>query len=209
MSLAISFDKVSKRYGNKEILCNLSFCINTQDIVGLLGPSGIGKTTILKLIAGLEKPTSGKIDIVSKKISYVFQEPRLFPWKTTLQNVMLPLEAAGFSKKEAIEKAKDSLFSMGLFDFIDYYPSKLSGGMRQRVSLARALSMEPDTLLLDEPFSALDTKMKDSLIEILKGRLNENPITVLYVSHFPQEVKKIANKIFTISNKDSFTETII
>ncbi len=209
MSLAISFDKVSKRYGNKEILCNLSFCINTQDIVGLLGPSGIGKTTILKLIAGLEKPTSGKIDIVSKKISYVFQEPRLFPWKTTLQNVMLPLEAAGFSKKEAIEKAKDSLFSMGLFDFIDYYPSKLSGGMRQRVSLARALSMEPDTLLLDEPFSALDTKMKDSLVEILKGRLNENPITVLYVSHFPQEVKKIANKIFTISNKDSFTETII
>lgn len=209
MSLAISFDKVSKRYGNKEILCNLSFCINTQDIVGLLGPSGIGKTTILKLIAGLEKPTSGKIDIVSKKISYVFQEPRLFPWKTTLQNVILPLEAAGFSKKEAIEKAKDSLFSMGLFDFIDYYPSKLSGGMRQRVSLARALSMEPDTLLLDEPFSALDTKMKDSLVEILKGRLNENPITVLYVSHFPQEVKKIANKIFTISNKDSFTETII
>jgi len=81
--------------------------------------------------------------------------------------------------------------------------------MRQRVSLARALSMEPDTLLLDEPFSALDTKMKDSLVEILKGRLNENPITVLYVSHFPQEVKSVTNKIFTISNKDSFTETII
>jgi NitT/TauT family transport system ATP-binding protein len=206
---AISFDKISKKYGNKGIFQDLSFSINTQDVVGLLGPSGVGKTTILKLIASLEKPTSGKIDIFSKKISYVFQEPRLFPWKTTLENVVLPLRAAGFSKKKAIEKAKYSLYSMELSDFTGYYPSKLSGGMRQRVSLARALSLEPDILLLDEPFSALDTKMKDSLVGLLIQKLKERPMTVLYISHFPQEVEKIANKIFTISNTKRLTETLV
>ena len=205
MNKAITFDKVSKNYGSKEIICDLSFSINTQDVVGLLGPSGVGKTTILKMISGLEKPTSGKITLFSKKISYVFQEPRLFPWKTTLENVALPLEASGLSQNESIQKAKEYLDSMKLIDFIDYYPSKLSGGMRQRVSLARALSLKPDILLLDEPFSALDTKMKDSLVEILLNSLKEQAMTVLYVSHFPQEVDKIANKTFTISCKDNFS----
>ncbi|NKQ41805.1 MAG: ATP-binding cassette domain-containing protein [Sulfurovum sp.] len=207
MNKIITFDSVGKKYGQKTVLSNISFSIYEQDIIGLLGPSGIGKTTILKLISGLEKPTSGKIFVSSKKISYVFQEPRLFPWKTAIENILLPLMVSGHSKKEAMNIAKHYLDSMGLSEFMDYYPAKLSGGMRQRVSLARALSLCPDILLLDEPFSALDSKRKGSLVELLAKSIEEYPMVVLYVSHFPEEAKKIANKIHTLSSKDKLVES--
>ncbi len=198
----ISFKNVEKIYGSKKVLKSLSFEIYKNDMIGISGASGIGKTTILRLIANLEKPTSGEVELQSTKISYVFQEDRLIPWKTALQNVMLPLMQLGLSKEQSSEKAKQYLDLMELNDFVEYYPSRLSGGMKQRVSLARAFAIEPDILLLDEPFSALDVKLKDKLMQDLKQRLKERAMTVIYISHSPYELVQIVDQIFTF-DKDN------
>ena len=192
----IEFKHVNKSFGNLEVIKDLSFDVSSNDIIGILGPSGVGKSTILKLIAGLEKPTKGILINNTKKVGYVFQEPRLLPWRTTLENVLLPLTVSGIKQKEAEKKALHYLDKMGLSGFETYYPSQLSGGMLQRVSLARAFALEPDLLLLDEPFSSLDLRLKSVLETMLKELLEENPIPVLYVSHSPEEVVQFANRIF-------------
>ncbi len=192
----IQFKNINKIFDSFEVIKDLSFEVNSTDIIGILGASGVGKSTILKLIAGLKKPTSGTLINNTKKVGYVFQEPRLLPWKTTLQNVLLPLIVSGIEKKEAQKKALYYLEKMGLNGFENYYPSQLSGGMLQRVSLARAFALEPDLLLLDEPFAALDLRLKSVLETMLKELLAEHPIPVLYVSHSPEEIVQIANRIF-------------
>jgi len=196
MEKIIEFKNINKTFGSLEVIKDLTFEVNSTDIIGILGPSGVGKSTILKLIAGLEKPTKGTLINNTKRIGYVFQEPRLLPWKTTLDNVLLPQIIAGVEKNKAKEKALYYLEKMGLSGFETYYPSQLSGGMLQRVSLARAFALEPDLLLLDEPFSALDLRLKSVLETMLKELLEENPMPVLYVSHSPEEVVKFANRIF-------------
>ncbi len=192
----IQFKNINKTFGTLEVINDLSFEVNSGDIIGILGPSGVGKSTILKLIAGLEKPTKGILINNTKKVGYVFQEPRLLPWKTTLDNVRLPLIVSGIQKKETTKKALHYLDKMGLNGFETYYPAQLSGGMLQRVSLARAFALEPDLLLLDEPFSALDLRLKSVLETMLKELLAEHPIPVLYVSHSPEEIVQFANRIF-------------
>ncbi len=192
----IQFKNINKTYDSFEVIKSLSFEVKKNDIVGILGPSGVGKSTILKLIAGLEKPTSGMLINNTHKVGYVFQEPRLLPWRTTLENVMLPLSMSGINKKESKDKAMFFLEKMGLGGFENYFPTQLSGGMLQRVSLSRAFALEPDLLLLDEPFSALDLRLKSVMETMLKELLEENPIPVLYVSHSPDEVVLFANRIF-------------
>ena len=196
MEKLIEFKNIKKSFDSLEVINDLSFEVGTNDIIGILGPSGVGKSTILKLIAGIEKQTDGILINNAKKIGYVFQEPRLLPWKTTMDNVLLPLIISGIDKTIAQEKADYFLQKMGLGGFEEYYPSQLSGGMLQRVSLARAFALEPDLLLLDEPFSALDLRLKSVLETMLKELLEENPIPVLYVSHSPEEVVQFANRIF-------------
>jgi len=196
MEKLIEFNNVNKSYGDLEVIEDLSFDVHVNDIIGILGPSGVGKSTILKLIAKLEKPTRGNITNNTKKIGYVFQEPRLLPWKTTMENIVRPLQTNGFSKQISEIKALHYLDKMGLNGFEKYYPSQLSGGMLQRVALARAFALDPDLLLLDEPFSALDLRLKSVLETMLKDLLKENPIPVLYVSHSPEEVVQFANRIF-------------
>ena len=202
----ITFNNVIKKYDQQEVLSSISFQVLQQDVIGILGPSGMGKTTMLRLIAGLEKESSGEITTHSNKMAYVFQEPRLLPWKTVLENVVLPLKASGINKQDRIKKAEHYLDAMELSEFIDYYPSQLSGGMKQRVSLARAFAIEPDILLLDEPFSALDNRLRNKLLLALGKQLEQKPMTVLYDSHAPKELEKIANRFFLISSKDAFTE---
>ncbi len=197
-SVLIEFINVTKTYGSLNVLQELSFKIGGDDIVGILGPSGVGKSTILKLIAGLEEVSSGKIINHAQRVGYVFQEPRLLPWKTTFENVVLPIIGAGIEKQDARERALFFLEKMGLGGFESYFPSQLSGGMLQRVSLARAFALEPDLLLLDEPFSALDLRLKSVLETMLKELLEENPIPVLYVSHSPEEIVQFANRIFML-----------
>ena len=196
MNQLIKFKNINKTFGTLEVIKDLSFEVGATDIIGILGASGVGKSTILKLIAGIEKPTKGVLTNHSQKIAYVFQEPRLLAWKTTLENVSLPLIVNGTQKKHAIKKANYYLEKMGLNGFENYYPAQLSGGMLQRVSLARAFALEPDILLLDEPFSALDLRLKSVLETMLKELLAEHPIPVLYVSHSPEEIMQFANRIF-------------
>jgi len=196
MQQLIKFKNINKTFDDLEVIKDLSFEVGATDIIGILGPSGVGKSTILKLIAGLEKPTTGTLINNTKKVGYVFQEPRLLPWKTTLDNVLLPLIISGVEKKKATKKALHYLEKMGLNGFENYYPAQLSGGMLQRVSLARAFALEPDLLLLDEPFSALDLRLKSVLETMLKELLAEHPIPILYVSHSPEEVVQFANRIF-------------
>ena len=121
MKPIILFENVVKQYNGREVISSLSFEIHSREVVGMLGPSGIGKTTILKLVAGLETPNSGRVRISTGQVGYVFQEPRLFPWKTALENVMLPLKANGLSRWEIIGKGKHYLDAMGLTEFTGYY----------------------------------------------------------------------------------------
>lgn len=206
MTPVIEFEDVSKQYNGRNVLSALCLDIYPSDVVGLLGPSGMGKTTILKLVAGLEQPTSGAVRIASKRIAYVFQEPRLFPWKTALENVVLPLKANGMPKKERNDIGMQFLESMGLAEFRDYYPSQLSGGMKQRVSLARAFATNPDILLLDEPFSALDNELRDSLLGMIRKQLARHPMTVLHVSHCPREVARMANRVLMMYSGQRLAE---
>lgn len=202
----IQFEQVGKKYNDLEVIKNLSFDINKNDVIGMLGPSGVGKSTILKMIAGMITPDSGRIISRAKRIAYVFQEPRILPWKTALDNVAIPLLPLGYNYKQAREKAVDCLERMGLHGYQGYFPAQLSGGMIQRVSLARAFAIEPDTLLLDEPFSALDVRLKDVLLNMIREQLKARSITVIYVSHMPEEVVQIANRIFMILSRGIMEE---
>jgi len=204
--MIVEFNNVCKSYENLDVLESLSFSVKEQDIVGILGPSGVGKSTILKLIAGLETADAGTITNSARKIGYVFQEPRILPWKTALDNVAIPLMAQGFKKKEARIKAAGCLEKMGLHGFEEYFPAQLSGGMIQRISLARAFSIEPDIMLMDEPFSALDVRLKEVMLNLLKERLEEKRIPVIYVSHSPEEVVQIATRIFMLFSKGVMEE---
>ncbi len=209
MKPVVSFTNVAKYYGRQKVLSGLSFEVRDREVFGLLGKSGIGKTTIIKLIAGLETPDDGDVKVRAERISYVFQEPRLLPWKTALENVMLPLTAMGINKKQAREKANHFLAEIELSEFTGYYPAQLSGGMKQRVSIARAFATEPKLLLLDEPFSALDLHLKDAILSMVEARFLVQPVTVLYVSHSPEEVVRISNRVFMMSSGSKLDELMI
>ncbi|PID92441.1 MAG: nitrate ABC transporter ATP-binding protein [Bacteroidetes bacterium] len=217
MEKCIELRHIARHYGSFEVIKDLSFSVGSADIIGILGPSGVGKSTLLKIIAGLEKPDKGVLINRVGRIGYVFQEPRLIPWRSTHDNLYYPLLYNGFNKTEARERASAYLEKMGLGGFEKHYPVQLSGGMLQRVSLARAFAINPGLLLLDEPFTALDLSLKSILESMLRELLEENPIPVLYVSHSPEEVVQFANRIFmmfrggvieelTVDDDDDFKE---
>jgi len=172
------------------------------DFVALLGPSGCGKSTLLRLLAGLADPTAGRIDwqgSTRPELGFVFQEPTLMPWATVLRNVTLPLELAGMRRRAAEERAREWIVRVGLEGFEQAYPRTLSGGMRMRVSIARALVTRPEVLLLDEPFAALD--------EITRFRLNDDLLrlweaerfTVVFVTHSVFESVFLARRILVMA----------
>jgi NitT/TauT family transport system ATP-binding protein len=194
----IKFLKVTKSFNKLRVLGDLSFNIKRNEIVSIIGPSGIGKTTILRLIAGILKPDSGKIELMSSKIGYIFQEPRLLPWRSVIENISLGLRARGIGKKEARESAGGWVKKLNLSSFENYYPAQLSGGMMQRLSIGRALAIEPEILLMDEPFSNLDVKLKDSLLTMIENILREYQITVVYVTHDILEAVRLADRVFML-----------
>jgi len=175
-----------------------------EEFVAILGPSGCGKTTLLRIIAGLEKPDGGEIIFTSKdaRIGFVFQFPTLLPWMSVLENVALPLRVNGLSWQEAKERARKYLSLVGLASFEDFYPRELSGGMRQRVNLARALAIEPVLLLMDEPFSALDPLTAESLrSEVLDLWLwgVTSVRTILMVTHSVDEAILMADRVIVLT----------
>ena len=173
------------------------------EFISIVGPSGCGKTTVLSLIAGLLKETSGKINFNTerKNLGYMLQKDQLFPWLTVKKNIFLPLEIKHIKTSENVNYAINLLKKYGIYDFIDKYPSELSGGMRQRVALIRTLAYKPDLLLLDEPFSALDYQTKLELCnDVYKIIKNENKTTIL-VTHDISEAISMSDRIVVLTNR--------
>lgn len=194
--------------GPVHALSGIDLQINAGDFVSFIGPSGCGKTTLLRVIADLEQPTRGSIQIegvsphearLKRLYGYVFQAPALLPWRTIEKNIHLPLEVMGLSKQEQAQRSEKYLSLVNLSGFEKKHPWQLSGGMQQRVSIARALSFEPDMLLMDEPFGALDEITRDHLNEQLLQLWAQTQKTVVFVTHSIPEAVFLSNKIVVMS----------
>lgn len=191
-----------------QALNHINLDIRKGEFISLLGPSGCGKTTLLRTIADLLEPTSGKVRIsgmtpkeirLQQKFGIVFQSPVLFEWRTVKKNVELPLEIMYWSKEERSKQADKMLELVGLTKFADHYPKQLSGGMQQRVGIARAFGIRPNILLMDEPFSALDEFTKEKLHDDLLKIWRETNKTVIFVTHNIQEAVYLSDKVCVLS----------
>jgi len=191
--LGFSFD-------GKSVFDSLSFTVCSGSFITFLGPSGCGKTTLLNLIAGIYRPTSGELAVRTERISFVFQNDTLLSWRTTLSNVLLPLEVAGRRIDEPLRaRARKVLADLGLAGCEDYFPSQLSGGMKKRVELARALVTDPELLILDEPFSSLDIITREKLNILLRRLHRKTRCTVVMVTHSVEEACFLSDRIVAFS----------
>ncbi|MGA2289197.1 ABC transporter ATP-binding protein [Bradyrhizobium sp.] len=210
--LAVDVHNVSLTFqtadGKVDALSDVSLQIADGEFVSFIGPSGCGKTTMLRLIADLQQPTAGALLVngvsaeqarLERRYGYVFQAPALFPWRTIEKNLKLPLEIMGFSEAEQRQRAERYLALVNLSGFERKYPWQLSGGMQQRVSIARALSFDPALLLMDEPFGALDEIVRDHLNEQLLQLWDKTGKTVLFVTHSIPEAVFLSSKIVVMS----------
>lgn len=191
-----------------EVLCDINLTVEQGEFVSLLGPSGCGKSTIVHLIAGLEQPTSGQILVDGHAVRepgprriVVFQDAALFPWLTVLGNVEFGMRMAGVPKNERRTAAKAYVKLVHLSKFMQAYPHQLSGGMRQRVAIARALAMQPEILLLDEPFGALDAQTRAVLQEELLQIWQKTRQSILFVTHNVREATGLADRVYVISSR--------
>ena len=213
----LSTDSINVVYQESLIaLQNVSLDIPAAKLTAILGPSGCGKTTLLKVIAGLIKPTSGSVKVRGKEIegpgpdrALVFQDFALLPWATVLQNVGFGLRARGVPKKERDETSLHYIKEVGLLGFEDKYPHQLSGGMRQRTGLARALTINSDILLMDEPFSAVDEQMRRKLQEDLLNLLKVENKTVIFVTHSIEEAVYLADQVVILSGRPGSVAEIV
>ncbi|MCH8568426.1 MAG: ABC transporter ATP-binding protein [Balneolales bacterium] len=195
----IHVQNVSHSFGNTTVLENVNLTISRGEFIAIVGPSGCGKTTLLNLISGYENPSSGSISR-NGKLRMVYQQDGLLPWLTVIENVGLGIRHLR-DAEEKNRQLKDAIELIGLEGFEQHYPHQLSGGMRQRVELARALTGESDILLMDEPFSALDyltrIKMRNELVRLLK----ERPRTVILVTHDIEEAAQLADRIIPLTTR--------
>lgn len=205
---AVTFRSVTKRYGNFTAVSDINFEIAKGTLVTLLGPSGCGKTTTLRMIAGLELPSEGQIRIADedvtlrsaseRDVSMVFQSYALFPHMSVMDNVCYGLRAAGIAKAEARQRAASKIAAVGLTGFEDRLPSELSGGQQQRVAVARAIVLEPQVLLFDEPLSNLDAKMRRRVREDIRALQQDLGLTVVYVTHDQEEALAVSDRIIVM-----------
>src|SRR6201984_3257343 len=201
--------------GEVRVLDDLSFAINERDFVSIIGPSGCGKTTIFNIIAGLLDPYSGslyyrgeEIESLRGRVGYMMQKDLLFPWRTVLGNVLLGLETSGVDRAEAEGKAREYLKAFGLAGFENAYPKMLSGGMRQRVALIRTLIMDPDIILLDEPFSALDYQTRLYLEGVLMEAVETFHKTVVLVTHDIDEAVALSKRVVVLSGRPARAKAV-
>ena len=212
MNGILNLDEVSLNYqseiGETQAIKNLSFTIKEGEFVAIIGPSGSGKTSILSMIAGLIKPSSGKIlfkgkEVVKpiKEIGYMLQKDELFPWRTIEKNVYLPLEIKKLNNEKNRTFAKNLLTKYGLIDFLKAYPNEISGGMRQRAALIRTLAGNPEVLLLDEPFSALDYQTRLNVCDDVYKIIRQEKKTAILVSHDIGEAISMADRIIVLTKR--------
>lgn len=191
----IELNNVTLTYDKQTILSGQNLTIAQGSRIALMGPSGCGKTSLLRLIAGLIKPDAGTISIRTDRISYLFQEPRLFPWLTAKKNVHTVLSG----KKDGKIAAAKWLEAVGLSDAADKYPAELSGGMQQRVSLARALAYNGEIILLDEPLKGLDTDTKAEMVRLIQTHTAGK--TLLLATHDPEEARTLTDILYIYGDK--------
>lgn len=205
MKEVLRFENVSMHYHSKQgetiALKNVNFSVNEGEFVAIIGPSGCGKTTLLSLAAGLLMPTKGTIYNSGISFGYMLQKDELFPWRTIEKNIFLPLEIHKTNTQENRERAIALTEKYGLKQFLKNYPSSLSGGMRQRAALIRTLSVDPDVLLLDEPFSALDYQTRLSVCDDVYKIIRNEKKTALLITHDISEAISVADKIFVLSQR--------
>ncbi len=193
--------------GGFRALEDVSFTIDAHQFICVLGPSGSGKSTLLRILGGLLPPSRGSVILdgesisgPSRKVGFVFQDANLMPWRTVLQNIMLPLEVGGVPHERAVSRAKDMVRLVGLVGFEHWMPSDLSGGMAQRVAIARTLIYDPDILLLDEPFGALDALTRERMAMELARIWQTNRKTVIMVTHSIPEALLLADRILVLTS---------
>lgn len=220
---AIRVEGVSQAFGAQNdarrvvALQDASLSVARGELLALIGPSGCGKSTLLNLMAGLARPTSGQVHIdgqpvagpLPQKVAFVFQESALFPWRTVLENLKLGMGFQGVPKSERDPRARESLKIVGLTEFADHFPNQLSGGMKQRAQLARALALQTDILLMDEPFAALDEQTRLVLGEDLSVLLARTGKTIVFVTHSLVEAVFLADRVAVFSARPGQIKRLI
>jgi NitT/TauT family transport system ATP-binding protein len=214
---------VSHQYGELgetryvHALMDTSLDLARGELLCLIGPSGCGKSTLLNIVGGLTAPSTGTVMVSGKPVrgpmprdlSFIFQESALFPWNTVLENVLLGMTFQGVSRSERKDRARRALEAVGLTAFADHYPAQLSGGMRQRAALARALSLQTDILLMDEPFGALDEQTRLVLGEDLSVLLSETKKSIIFVTHSLGEAVFLADRVAVFSARPGTIKDVI
>lgn len=205
-----------KRFGELEALRDINVDIQPGEFISIVGPSGCGKTTFLRIVSGLETSTSGTMRLDGRVVKepsndrgFVFQSDNLFPWRTILENAQLGREIAGKTSPDDIAITRKLLELVGLKGFEDYYPRQLSGGMRQRVNLARALAIDPQILLMDEPFSALDSQTREIMQTELLRIWEQGRKTVLFVTHQIDEAVYLSDRVFVFARRPGRLQEIV
>jgi len=199
---------LTKRFGDLEVLHEINIAIERGAFISLVGPSGCGKTTLLRIVAGLEPASAGAVLLDGRTVrapggdrGFVFQSDNLLPWRTVFDNAIIGPEIAGRTGAEEKNRIRDLLRLVGLEGFENYFPRQLSGGMRQRVNLARALAIDPDILLMDEPFSALDAQTREIMQTELMRIWEEGRKTVLFVTHQIDEAAFLSDRVLVLARR--------
>jgi len=201
-------DHIGHRFGALEVLDDVSFTVRVGEVVAIVGPSGCGKSTLLSILGGLMQPSAGRAELRGASppgslnpLTFVFQDFALLPWATVEENVEFPLLHTRLSAAKRRALVEDALRRTGLTDFRKTYPKQLSGGMRQRVGIARALAVRPAILLMDEPLSALDSQTRELLMEDFIGLLADGSMGAVYVTHNLEEAIRLADRIVVLSRR--------
>lgn len=214
MKNVLSIENISREFETKDssilALENVNLNVKKGEILAIIGPSGCGKSTLLNIIAGLDKPTSGRVLFASEKpvVSYMLQSDALLPWRSVLDNATLGLEIANRKDEKSIEMVRKMLIDYGLEEFIDKKPPSLSGGMKQRVALARCLAVDPEIILLDEPFSALDYFTRLNIAQYVHDMIKKSGKTAIIITHDIQEAISIGDRVVVFSQRPSHAKNI-
>lgn len=207
-SYLISMENVDVKLGNEKVLIGVNFKIKRGDFISIMGPSGVGKTTLLRTLAGLDKISGGYIykevingNEINLKSAFVPQNPTLLPWRNLLKNVLIGSESGNKNIKTRIQEALEKINLVGLSGSERKFPKELSGGMQQRAAIARALAADPELVLMDEPFSALDSHLRENLTNLVADLAKEKNLTIMLNTHSIDEAIKVSSDVFVLSKK--------